>query len=100
MDEDEYYADSPSPPDDWQGEGAGGTDGLTPAHWMIVVVLILAILSFVGMSENTAIEPAHIVIGGYNAITITLIALIGITGLKVLVNYVHIPGLTDLVNAA
>jgi len=74
--------------------------GVQPSHWLIVVIGILVVLHFVGYSKNTRIDPAHISIGGYNAITITLISIVGITGFKVLFNRLYIPGFTELVNAA
>lgn len=86
----EFISDIPLP----------ANQGLQASHWFIAVVGILVVMHFVGMSKNTRIDPAHIEIGGYNVITITLIALIGVTGSKILFNKVYVPGLTELVNAA
>jgi len=74
--------------------------GMQPSHWLITLVAVLVIMHFLGMSKNTRIDPAHVHIGGYNAITITLIAILGITGAKVLFNKIYVVGLTELVNAA
>jgi hypothetical protein len=72
---------------------------MPPANWIILALGVLIALHYLGVSEGTAIEPAHIFVGGYNAVTITLIAAIGITLLKLIFNRFQVSGLTELINA-
>jgi len=76
-----------------------GSGGLSPVTIMIGIIGLLLGMKFLGEAEKTGIEPAHIHIGAYNLITVTVTAMIGIVLSKVLFNYVQVPGLTDFVNA-
>jgi|SRR5579863_2088145 len=80
--------------------GSGGP--LSPATIILALIGILVILKLTGEHARAeGINPAHIHIGGYNLLTITLTAIIGIVGLKVVFNRWNVfPQLTNFVNAA
>lgn len=85
---------------------ATGADLPSPVTWLVAVLVLLYLLKVLGESDRTAINPAHIHIGGYNVLTIFVIVLISLVGAKILVNRPFftarqpLAGFASLVNAA
>lgn len=69
---------------------------------LMYIGMIVLLVGFKFLSEHPAseLEPAHLHIGGYNVLAVTVTAIIGIVGLKMLMGIVPIPGLYQVVNAA
>lgn len=80
--------------------GAGGF--LTPTTILIGLIGLLVVMKLVGESDKLApgIQPAHLSIGGYNILAVTVTSIVGIVLLKVVFNKFQVPGITDLINAA
>lgn len=79
---------------------ATGNGTLTPVTILVGLIGLLVVMKLLGESNSTKIQPAHIAIGGYNLIAVTVTSVIGIVLLKVVFNKFQVPGITDLVNAA
>lgn len=75
--------------------------GVSAGFWgLIGVVAIIAALKYLSEHEATALNPSDIAITSTNWLIITLITIASIVGVKIVFNLVHVPGLTELVNAA
>lgn len=74
---------------------------LTGSPTMVLIVLIglLWLFKIVGDSPKSGIEPGHIFVGPYNLVLVTITSILGISLSKIIFNQVHVPGVTDLVNA-
>jgi hypothetical protein len=70
-----------------------------PLWFYAGLIAILGAWKFIGEHENSNINPAHLHIGGYNLVGVTVTAIVGIVLLKMLVNRWQVPGLTQLINA-
>lgn len=77
-----------------------GNGTLTPVTFLIGLIGLLVLMKVLGESSKTDIEPAHLHIGGYNLVAVTVTSVVGIVLLKVIFNKFQVPGITDLVNAA
>ena len=74
---------------------------ITGSPTMVLIVLIAALwgLKIVGDSPRSGIDGAHIFVGPYNLLTITIASILGISLSKLVFNQFHVPDITDLVNA-
>jgi len=70
----------------------------SPVVILLGMVALLLLLKVIGESKNTAIDPAHIHIGGYNLLGITVVSIVGIGLLKLVFNRWQVPGVTPLLN--
>lgn len=70
----------------------------SPIIVLLGFALLLFLLKFAGEHKDTAIDPADLHIGSYNILTVTVSAIVGIASLKLLFNWIHLPGITPLVN--
>lgn len=77
--------------------GAGAA--LSPVTVLIGMIGLLGLLWIIGESSKTDIQPAHIKLGGYNLVAVTIASSVGILLLKLFLNKWPIPHVTDLVNA-
>jgi hypothetical protein len=68
----------------------------SPITILLGAVALLLILKFIGEHEATAIRPAHINIGGYNVLTIGVIAVIFIAFMKLIFMRYTVPGISPL----
>ena len=81
------------------GGAARTAAGTAPVSYLIGMILLLFVLKFLGDSDALeAIQPAHLDIGGYNVLTVTVVAVVGIASLKLILNRWQVRGLTDLIN--
>lgn len=83
-----------------QKYATGGGGALTPVTFLIGLIGLLVVMKLLGESNKTSIQPAHLHIGPYNILTVTVTAIVGIVLAKIAFNAFQIPGITDLVNAA
>ena len=67
--------------------------------YFLLVAAILVVIKFLVEHEKSGVQPVIMGVGVYNFIVITLIAILGIAGFKVIFNKYQVPGLTTLVNA-
>ena len=74
-----------------------GTDTPSPVTVLIGMIILLVLLKFIGEHDKTAIKPAHISIGGYNLLAVTITAMIGITLMKLVFIRWNVPGVSPLV---
>ena len=58
----------------------------SPVTWFVGAIILLFVLKFLGERESSPINPAHVHIGGYNVLTIFVIVVITVVGMKILVN--------------
>ena len=80
---------------------AGGGSMLSPSIVLIGMALLLLGLKFIGEHDRAeGISPAHFHVGAYNILTVTVAAVLGIVTLKIIFNSYHVPGVTDVINAA
>lgn len=77
----------------------GGGSPHTIWYWLGLVVLF-AITVWASKRAGGADDFKNIRPTFYNFLTITLTALLGLVGLKVIFNRVRVPGISDIVNAA
>ena len=71
-----------------------------PVIMYVGLILVLFLLKLYGEHPDTVPELAHVHIGGYNVITITLVAILGIDAAKILMAKWPVPGLAQVVNMA
>lgn len=70
------------------------------AVWLGMIAL-LAVLSWFSMQKSTlgGADPAHVRIGGYNFLTVGVIAAVFISLLKIVFNRFPVPGFTEFSNS-
>ncbi len=71
---------------------------LQPVPVLIGILALIVLLKIIGESPKTSIDGADIHVGGYNVVVILAIVFAGTALTRLLFNYVHVPGVTDLVN--
>ncbi len=76
------------------------TSGGHTVWWWVGTLLLLAIMVFVARKAGGDEDFRNIRPTAYNFLTITLTAIVGIVGLKVLAAKYRIPGASDLILAA
>jgi hypothetical protein len=83
---------------------AASQDTQQPSYlwYFLAIFIVLVALRFASEHEKIGIkdEPHLAGIGVWNFVTITLMALLGLTTLKTIFNKYPVRGLTDFVNAA
>lgn len=79
--------------------GGGGTMG-SPVVWLVVIVLLLIGFRFLAQKGGEGAQFANLKVTVWNVILITLVAVVGITFMKVVFAKIPVPGLTQLVHAA
>lgn len=70
----------------------------SPVTVLIGFALLIALLKFASEHKSTAIDPADLHIGSYNLFAVTVTAIVGIATMKILFNWIQLPGITPLVN--
>lgn len=89
-----------------QTAAATGAGMPSPVTWLVGAIILLFVLKFLGERESSPINPAHVHIGGYNVLTIFVIVVITVVGMKILVNRPFfgsnraLAGFASLVNTA
>ena len=66
-----------------QASGANLPNALT---WFIGAVVLLFALKFLSEHDRVPLNPAHVHVGAYNVLTIFVIVVISVVGMKILVN--------------
>jgi hypothetical protein len=69
-----------------QTAAATGAGLPSPLTWLLGALLLLWGLKILSEHPKTALNPAHIHVGGYNVLTIFTIVIISVVGVKILVN--------------
>ena len=83
------------------GPSAGGTDtGGKPLAYWIGFVIFLALFVWIARKAGGPEDFRNIRPTFYNFMTITLTAILGIVGLKVIFAKFHVPGASELIMAA
>lgn len=72
-------------------------DKKTVLYWVVIFGALLLLKYTSNRSED--MTPSIMGIGVYNFIAVTLMAIFGIVGMKVIFNKYKVPGMTELVNA-
>lgn len=70
----------------------------SPITVLIGAIGLLLVLKVIGELSETAIKPAHMSIGGYNILAVSVTAIVGIAILKLIFNRWQFPGITPLIN--
>lgn len=83
----------------YSGPFAGTTLLGQPFAVFLGAVALLAAFKFIGEHERVpSIRPAHMQIGGYNVLAVTITAMVGIVTAKLLSARWPIPGVAQFVN--
>ena len=70
-----------------QTAAATGANLPSPMTWLVGAIVLLILLKTIGDSDKfPMVNPAHIHIGGYNVLTIFVIVLLSVVGMKIVVN--------------
>jgi hypothetical protein len=69
----------------------------TVVYW-VVIFAALMLLKYTS-NRRDDMTPSILGIGVYNFLAVTLMAIFGIVGMKVIFNKYKVPGMTELVNA-
>lgn len=81
--------------------GTQQTSTVAPATkvltYMAAVFVLLLIIKYASEHERSGFNPAFLGVGFYNLVTVTLMAVLGLSASKVILNKYYVPGLTELV---
>ena len=85
------------PADDLAENVAPPASQKSVAYWVVIFAALL-ILKYTA-NRRDDMTPSILGIGVYNFLAVTLMAIFGIVGMKVIFNKYPVPGMTDVVNA-
>lgn len=97
---------SASSPDAYNSAGASGSDQIAPAvetpstgvgglAWWVGIVIVIGLIMFAAKKTGNAGEFSNLRASTYNILLITLVAVVGLTGLKIVASKIkNVPGLT------
>lgn len=81
------------------GQMAAGGVVAQPLTWWVTMIILFIVLGFVAKKAGNAGEFGNLKVSAYNILMITIAAIIGIAGLKVLFTKFPVPGITTLLGA-
>lgn len=97
---------SASSPDAYNSSGASGSEQLAPAvdtpasgvgglAWWVGIVIVIGLIMFAAKKTGNAGEFSNLRASTYNILLITLVAVVGLTGLKIMASKIkNVPGLS------
>jgi hypothetical protein len=99
---------SASSPDAYNSSGAGGSEQLAPPPavdtppsgvgglaWWVGIVMVIGLIMFAAKKTGNAGEFSNLRASTYNILLITLVAVVGLTGLKIMASKIkNVPGLS------